>query len=133
LRKKTRVNYREVLGYRKRNQKRGDEIAHLPEAGTLAIVTFVYVGRAASAELSDERREAVLKELAQMHDYDVLQPIQLSELTPEELARAVPSVMLISDKIAPDGTFLKVKARFVVKGYMEAVDDSAAPTISTNL
>jgi len=38
--------------------------------------------------------------------------------------------MLVADKIAPDGTFFKVKARFVVKGFMEQVEDNSAPTVS---
>lgn len=57
-------------------------------------------------------------------------PVNPNSLSQEQ-RKALPSVMLVLDKYAPDGTFVKKKARFVVKGFMEIWNDKAtSPTVT---
>jgi len=77
---------------RRRIASRAGEVIHLPKAGYPARIAFALVGRATSATLSEECREAVFKELQQLRDYDVLIPVHIDTLTPpQQIAKAVDS------------------------------------------
>lgn len=89
-----------------------------------------------AAEVSDiELNRALEAELEQLLDYQVFEAVDLTSLAYEEVRKAIPTVMLVNEKIAADGTFLKLKARFVIKGFKDRGDFGiiASPTISPEI
>ena len=75
-------------------------------------------------------REAVNKELAQLHNREVFKPIKLSELSKEEKDKAMSSLIFLTQK--RDGT---IKARACANGSTQRSyinkEDAASPTVTT--
>lgn len=78
--------------------------------------------------------QATHKELDHLLDYEVFVPVDISKMTLAEIRSAISTVMLVTDKFAPDGTHLKVKARFVIKGFRDKnVSDTTSPTVRSEI
>ena len=74
--------------------------------------------------------EAIKKEMNQIHERDVFEPIHPHELTKEEKRKAMESLIFLTEK--KDG---RVKARICANGSIQRAyiskDDAASPTAST--
>jgi len=80
--------------------------------------------------------EAIEKELKQLMDKEVFEPVQRNSLTAEEQRAIIPSKMFLKDKYKPDGSFDKIKARLVAGGHRQDRDlyedvQISSPTVST--
>jgi len=101
------------------------------ELGLLAFTAFGLAGWAAPEALSEAEKSAALTELKQLDSYGVFGPVDASKLSFEEIRAAIPTVMLVNEKYAPDGTYSKTKGRLVIKGYKDTEDVGAvdSPTV----
>lgn len=83
-------------------------------------------------KLSPDELTAVLAELTQLDVYDVLEPVDLQSARKGTVRKAISTVMLVNKKIAPDGTFVKTKARFVVRGFLDFgnIGPTNSPTVA---
>src|SRR5262249_27419178 len=86
-----------------------------PRLGLLAMSAFVIAGMAASGASEGAEEAALLNEIEQLDSYGVFEKVDVKKLTEQQILKAIPTVMLITDKFGADGVFLKVKARFVIK------------------
>jgi hypothetical protein len=79
-----------------------------------------------------ETVEAVLKELKQMIEKDVFDPVSKDSLTKRQLRRMIRSFCFMKEKYLSNGLFDKLKARLVANGKweMETMMDISSPTIS---
>jgi hypothetical protein len=81
-------------------------------------------------EFGDDGIEAILKELQQLHDRDVLEPCPVSNLTYEDRSGALPYLMFLKKK--RNGT---VKGRGCADGRKQrlytAKEDASSPTVAT--
>lgn len=94
---------------------------------------LVLVAIAASdAELNLDEEAAILDELAQLDLYDVFESVDIRRLSLSGIQRAIPTVMLVSPKIGPDGKLKKYKGRFVIKGCLDRGNpgETESPTVS---
>jgi hypothetical protein len=64
----------------------------------------------------DEANRVILKELKQMIDRKVLEPVRRSVLAERERRSTIRSSMFLKAKYYPDGIFDKLKARLVAGG-----------------
>ena len=83
----------------------------------------------------DDAKKVILKELKQMVDKKVWQPVHGSKLTAKENASVIRSSMFVKRKNYPDGSFEKYKARLVAGGDQQdknLYDDLSSPTVSTS-
>ena len=98
------------------------------------VVEFALANLAASGYDRTAIQSAILTEVLQLESYGVFAPVDARSLSVEALKAAIPTVMLVTEKTAPDGTFIKLKARLVVKGYLDKGDDNhgktESPTVS---
>jgi hypothetical protein len=79
-------------------------------------------------------REALKKELIHMVTKDVFDPVPYSDITPNILTKALPSLAFLKEKYKPDGSFDKCKARLVAGGHVQddmLYQDKSSPTIDT--
>ena len=86
---------------------------------------------AALTKLTDEQKAATICEAKQLVTYGVFRSVDLAEVTAQDLKDAIMSVMLITQKVRPDGVKDKTKSRLVLKGFTDkrAPDDLNSPTI----
>lgn len=79
--------------------------------------------------------QAVRSEVEQLIEQKVLAPVDVSGFPKSILYKALPSVMLITNKTTPAGEFIKVKARFVTKGFRDYdhPPNIQSPTVSRTL
>ena len=74
---------------------------------------------------------AISKELKQMLDKEVWQPVHRDSLTEQERLETIPSSMFMKEKYYADGAFEKVKGRLVAGGNKQdrdKYDDLSSPT-----
>ena len=92
---------------------------------------------AADGTLTGMRRDAVVAEAGNMVKYRVFGAVDLKDLTPKQIARAIPTMMLVQNKVGPDGVLIKIKARLVIKGfrerYLALTNRTDSPTISDEI
>ena len=76
--------------------------------------------------------KAVFKELKQMVDMNVFEPLSPLTLSKTQLKKTIRSFMFMKEKFKSDGTFDKIKARLVAGGHMEEMPlmDISSPTAS---
>jgi hypothetical protein len=75
----------------------------------------------------------MVNELKQLVDKDVFEVVRASRLSPQERKAVLRSFMFFKEKYFPDGSFDKLKARFVAGGHMqdrELAGDISSPTVS---
>ena len=79
--------------------------------------------------------QAMVKEMLQMHELGVFQPILWTSLTPAQRVEVIPCKLFLKEKIFPDGTFDKWKARLVAGGHrMDRTiyaGKTSSPTVET--
>ena len=83
----------------------------------------------------DTAISVIEKELRQMIDKKVWEPVDMKRLPWEEKQRIVRSSMFLKEKFLASGEFEKLKARLVAEGDQqdrELYDDLSAPTVATN-
>ena len=75
---------------------------------------------------------AILKELKQMRDKGVFEPIYKERLSNLQLKKVIRSFMFLKEKFKADGSFDKLKARLVAGGHMqvESYVNPSSPTAS---
>jgi hypothetical protein len=83
----------------------------------------------------DKAKEAIRKELQQLMEKGVFQPVHLKELSIDERRGVIPSKMFLKDKYKADGTFDKIKARLVAGGHRQdrgnyTEDQISSPTVN---
>ena len=79
---------------------------------------------------------AVQTEVNQLIGYKVFEAVNAKSMSREDLRQALATVMLLTEKIAADGKFLKVKGRFVIKGFLDSRDNIGpidSPTVSQDV
>ena len=90
-------------------------------------------------ELEGETLEATLtaslKEFAQLEDKKVFHPVRPDELSKTQQKKILRGSMLIKDKFAPNGKFIKTKGRFVTGGHRQdrtlyTKEETSSPTAS---
>jgi Reverse transcriptase (RNA-dependent DNA polymerase) len=85
-------------------------------------------------KLGQEALVSVAKEMLQVHDKDVFDPMKCEEMTPEQLKLIITSKTFLKDKYTAQGLFDKLKARLVAGGHLqdrEIYDKGSSPTVST--
>jgi hypothetical protein len=76
--------------------------------------------------------DAELKEITQLLEYDVFDPVHIHALTANERRTIIPSKLFTVEKYSPTGAFIKFKSRWVVGGHKEVyMQDTSSPTIRT--
>mmetsp|Transcript_19346 Transcript_19346/g.48377 ORF Transcript_19346/g.48377 Transcript_19346/m.48377 type:complete len:641 (+) Transcript_19346:1869-3791(+) len=93
--------------------------------------------RDALARYGDKAMEGINKEMKQMTSggFDVLHPVNLSDLSEDDRKRILPSHMFLKDKFDATGTFEKLKARLVTgKDTTNTVtyEIRSSPTVSAD-
>lgn len=106
--------------------------AEVPRESVLHALAGGAASGANKGELSPDELTAVLAELTQLDVYDVLDPVDLKSARKGTVRKAISTVMLVNKKIAPDGSFVKTKARFVVRGFLDFGDigRTNSPTVA---
>lgn len=76
--------------------------------------------------------KAILKELKQMRDKGVFEPVYKERLSNLQLKKIIRSFMFLKEKFRADGSFDKLKARLVAGGHMqvESFVNPSSPTAS---
>jgi len=77
--------------------------------------------------------EAINKEIKNLMDHEVFDPIHYEDIPLEGRGNIIPSHMFIKEKIKPDGTFDKTKGRHVLNGDKQDpqfVGDTKSPTVN---
>ena len=83
----------------------------------------------------DAAVSVIEKELKQMIDKRVWEPVDVKGLSTEEKGRIIRSSMFLKEKFLASGDFEKLKARLVAGGNMQdrdLYDDLSAPTVATS-
>ena len=83
----------------------------------------------------EEAKRVMLKELKQMIDKKVWEPISVRSLNSSDRSRIIRSQMFLKEKYLPTGEFEKLKARLVAGGDQqdkELYEDLSSPTVSTS-
>ena len=78
--------------------------------------------------------KAIVSEIAQLLDKNVLQGRHIDELSYDELKKVITSRMFLREKRNADGIFEKIKARLVAGGHLQdrdIYDNGSSPTAST--
>jgi hypothetical protein len=78
--------------------------------------------------------EAIRKEIQQMVDFDVFEPVLYQTLDAQERTKIIGSMCFVQEKLGADGNFQKWKARLVVRGDQQSKEDLGdvyAPTVDT--
>jgi hypothetical protein len=85
--------------------------------------------------LGYEAVKSVVKEMMQMVDRKTFQPINIDELSEQQLKMIITSKTFLKDKYTAQGVFDKIKARLVAGGHLQdrnIYDNGASPTVSTS-
>jgi hypothetical protein len=72
--------------------------------------------KAAVNAYGEPATESLTKEMLQFVEKDAFAPIHRDDLTDEEIASIIPSLMFVKVKNLPNGTFDKIKSRLVARG-----------------
>ncbi len=85
-------------------------------------------------EFPEEAETVIVKELTQMFQKRVFQPIHPMSLTADQEKRRITSFLFIKEKYNASGKFEKLKGRLVAGGHKqdrELYEDISSPTVST--
>ncbi len=77
--------------------------------------------------------EAAEKELKQMLDLNVWEPVSVAQLSSERKKSIIICFMFLKEKFKPDGSFDKLKMRLVAGGHMQHkldIDNFSSPTVA---
>ena len=77
---------------------------------------FNMSAKAAVNAYGEPATESLTKEMLQFVEKDAFAPIHRDDLTDEEIASIIPSLMFVKVKNLPNGTFDKIKSRLVARG-----------------
>ena len=87
-------------------------------------------------KLGYEATKAIVIEMQQLIEKDVLEGRFIDDLTLDELKRIITCRMFLKEKTNADGVFEKVKARLVAGGHLQdrdVYDNGSSPTASTTV
>jgi len=79
--------------------------------------------------------QSIEKELRQLVDLDVFSPVRRCDLASLQARKIIPGMLFLKDKYLPNGTFEKLKSRFVAGGHRQDRSLSpynSSPTIDFN-
>ena len=93
------------------------------------------VSQAAANLGNDQAYRAVVREMMQMHQLGVFEPVHYQDLTLEQREEIIPCHIFLKEKYLPDGTFDKIKARLVAGGHRQDrtvyEGKTSSPTVDT--
>jgi hypothetical protein len=97
-----------------------------------------YSRKQAEIKFGELAVRAKMKELLQMHDLEVMYPVNFPSLNKEQKRKIIQSHMIFQPKYDPHtGAFIKLKARFVADGSTQDktvydANDISSPTVTTH-